>query len=382
LVGDLTVVWSDSANSLTNWTSTGGWNITADKYVSAPTSFTDSPGGSPPPFAVSGLSWNVQLPGSNSPKTFLEFDTQWAMEYGWYYAQVEISTNDGSTWVPLNGQYTYLARYPYWSSWEPYYGGVQSTWVHEIMDISDYGRSPFKFRFTTQCEAVSMDGWYIDNVKISALVNTKGAMITMDVRTVDLGRISKTTSRYDTTLIVRNIGFAADSLVVSVDPGNVVPDTAVSVLPAIFTLAPGDSEEVTFSIDPSLLAPSSYVAQVIVESKHSVGQTKFQKNYEFQVVISSISDLVGIPAVIELGQNYPNPFNPSTTIRYGLPNRSNVTLTVFNTQGQRVATLVQGEQQAGYHEVKFDASGLSSGVYVYQMQAGGYVATKKLLLLR
>ncbi len=295
LVADLTVVWSDSANSLANWTTTGGWNITGDKYVSPPTSYTDSPGGSPPPFAVSGLSYYGQIPGLNSLKTFLEFDTQWAMEYGWYYAQVEISTNDGATWVPLNGQYTYLARYPYWSSWEPYYGGVQSTWVHEIMDISDYAQSPFKFRFTTQCEAVSMDGWYIDNVKISALVNTKGAMITMDVRTVDLGRISKTTSRYDTTFIVRNIGFAADSLVVSVDPGNVVPDTAVSVLPAIFTLAPGDSQEVTFSIDPSLLAPSFYVAQVIVESKHSLGQTKFQKNYEFQVVISSISDLAGIP---------------------------------------------------------------------------------------
>ncbi len=83
-----------------------------------------------------------------------------------------------------------------------------------------------------------------------------------------------------------------------------------------------------------------------------------------------------------LQQNYPNPWNPSTIIRYGLPIRSHVTLTVYNTLGQQVGQLVNGEIGAGYHEEKFDASGLSSGVYVYRLQAGDYVATKRLLLLR
>jgi hypothetical protein len=89
-----------------------------------------------------------------------------------------------------------------------------------------------------------------------------------------------------------------------------------------------------------------------------------------------------IPVEFRLDQNYPNPFNPSTTIRYGLPNRSQVTLTVFNTLGQQVATLVNGEQEAGYHEVRFDAGGLSSGVYFYRLQAGNFVETRKLLLVR
>jgi hypothetical protein len=89
-----------------------------------------------------------------------------------------------------------------------------------------------------------------------------------------------------------------------------------------------------------------------------------------------------IPDDYRLEQNYPNPFNPSTTIRFGLPRRSDVQLTVFNTLGQKVATLAQGEEDAGYHAVRFDASGFSSGVYFYRIQAGKFVQTRKLLLLR
>ena len=88
------------------------------------------------------------------------------------------------------------------------------------------------------------------------------------------------------------------------------------------------------------------------------------------------------PYEFSLSQNYPNPFNPSTTIRYGLPTRSHVTLTVFSTLGQQVAQLVNGDMQAGYHEVEFDGKNLSSGVYFYRIQAGEFVATKRLLLLQ
>ncbi len=76
-----------------------------------------------------------------------------------------------------------------------------------------------------------------------------------------------------------------------------------------------------------------------------------------------------LPTGFALFQNYPNPFNPSTTIRYALPHRSHVTLAFFNTLGQQVATLVPGEQEAGYHETTFDARGLASGVYLCRLQA-------------
>ena len=78
----------------------------------------------------------------------------------------------------------------------------------------------------------------------------------------------------------------------------------------------------------------------------------------------------------------PNPFNPITTISYQLPGQSRVTLIVSDVLGREVAALVKGIEEPGYKSVTFDASKLSSGVYYYRLQAGSYIETKKLLLLR
>jgi hypothetical protein len=89
-----------------------------------------------------------------------------------------------------------------------------------------------------------------------------------------------------------------------------------------------------------------------------------------------------IPRQFSMSQNFPNPFNPTTMIRYGLPGRSYVTLIVFDMLGHEVATLQNGEQGAGLHEVRFDATNLPSGVYFYQIRAGVFTETRKLLVLR
>lgn len=89
-----------------------------------------------------------------------------------------------------------------------------------------------------------------------------------------------------------------------------------------------------------------------------------------------------VPAGFSLKQNYPNPFNPTTNIEFQLANREFVSLKVFDVLGREVATLVDEVKNSGGHSVQFDASGFSSGVYYYRLQAGDYFATKKMLLIR
>lgn len=89
-----------------------------------------------------------------------------------------------------------------------------------------------------------------------------------------------------------------------------------------------------------------------------------------------------LPTTLELEQNYPNPFNPVTNIRYGLPKTTDVKLTVYNVLGQRMLTLVDEQQEAGWHEVKFDGTSISSGIYYYILEAGGSTEAKQLVLVK
>jgi hypothetical protein len=89
-----------------------------------------------------------------------------------------------------------------------------------------------------------------------------------------------------------------------------------------------------------------------------------------------------IPGQFRLFQNYPNPFNPVTNITYQLPKTSKVELYVYNLLGQKVATLISKKQQAGHYQAEWDASGFASGLYFYRLEAGNFVQTRKMLLLK
>ena len=94
-----------------------------------------------------------------------------------------------------------------------------------------------------------------------------------------------------------------------------------------------------------------------------------------------------IPKEYILNQNYPNPFNPVTTLRYDLPEQSDVTITIYNMLGRKVKTLVNSTQDAGFKSVIWDATNyqgnpVSAGVYLYKIQAGEYISTKKMVLLK
>lgn len=103
--------------------------------------------------------------------------------------------------------------------------------------------------------------------------------------------------------------------------------------------------------------------------------------------VTSIRELrnpktASIPMEFELTQNFPNPFNPTTTIRFGLPEATNVKLIVYNLLGQEVITLVNGYRSAGSYDVIWNASNLASGIYIYRLETGSYSISKKMNLLK
>jgi len=114
--------------------------------------------------------------------------------------------------------------------------------------------------------------------------------------------------------------------------------------------------------------------------------TRHQAGYWYHVedVVTSVEAIPDptLPREFRLEQNYPNPFNPETTIQFALPERSQVTLRLFDFLGREVAMLLEGDLQPGVFKVTFDAGHLASGLYLYRLEAGGFVQTRKMTLLK
>jgi len=106
-------------------------------------------------------------------------------------------------------------------------------------------------------------------------------------------------------------------------------------------------------------------------------------------VITSIDDIHtgNLPNIFKLEQNYPNPFNPTTRIRYQLPKNAHVSLTIYSILGTKIVTLVNENESAGYHEIEWDGrdelgSMVSSGIYIYRIEAGRFSESRKMIFLK
>jgi len=119
----------------------------------------------------------------------------------------------------------------------------------------------------------------------------------------------------------------------------------------------------------------------------SAGSSSLQAEEVWEVTFNIMEPPVSTEPIetvngFALEQNYPNPFNPTTNISFTLPEASDVSLEVFNMQGQRVAAIAGGTMAAGSHNVSFDAANLSSGIYLYRLTAGAFTATNKMMLVK
>ena len=174
IVGKPEYIFADTTNNPNNlWTIIGTpasapkWAITTATYNSPPNSYTDSPSGN---YAASStitmtLTNAINLTGYSNPR--LSFYTKFDIENNWDYGQVEISTNNGATWIPLHGQYTNPGTGSFQPNGEPLYDGTQTVWVKEEISLSSYISNQFKIRFELKTDGyVEKDGWYVDDIKI------------------------------------------------------------------------------------------------------------------------------------------------------------------------------------------------------------------------
>ena len=206
-------------------------------------------------------------------------------------------------------------------------------------------------------------------------------------------------------------GYYAHEPQVARDNGTITPTAAISAMPYVpdesiatlkyfyFTFGPDLWGEFgfrdAFNLDQNWYA-TSYLAidqgtQVPMIENYLTGLCwdMFMANPEITAMLDSIGFITGIeenqnPVVYEykLMHNYPNPFNPVTTIDYQLMKGDQIELVVYDTQGQKVATLVDEYQKKGLHSISFSGQNLASGVYYYSLRSGNFVQTLKMVLIK
>ena len=363
-VAPVTFALVDSANNTNNWLSTGGWNITSQKYVSAPYSFTESPSGNYQSNTTATFTYLTDINLSNILGASLEFYTQWDIENDWDYGQVQVSTNGGTSWTALEGLYTNPGTGTFQPPDEPLYDGTQLTWVVENMDLSEFINQNIKLRFYFRSDqSVTGDGWYVDDIRL----------MTFAVVPVELTSFTATVMQntvilnWQTATETNNSGFELQRSQMS----NVKGQTdwqVVGFVPGFGTT----TEPKSYSFIDENLSAGKY--------QYRLKQIDFDGTFEYS---NTIDVEINSPTEFSLEQNYPNPFNPSTNIRYTISSRQFVTLKIFNSLGEEIETLVNEFQEAGVHSKLYILnSTLPSGVYYYQLRSGSFVETKKMILLR
>ncbi|OFY07997.1 MAG: hypothetical protein A2W93_02625 [Bacteroidetes bacterium GWF2_43_63] len=161
------VVFTDSAQSMANWS--GGWATTSSDFVSSPSSFTDSPGGSYSNYTSSTITLTLPVSTMMAEMAWVEFYAKWDIEEGYDYCVFEISTDNGSTWIPQCGKYTSRGSADQLPN-EPLYDGTQSSWVKEYIDLSDYLLMNLKFRFRLESDSYEeRDGFYFDDFTLNII---------------------------------------------------------------------------------------------------------------------------------------------------------------------------------------------------------------------
>jgi flagellar hook assembly protein FlgD len=366
ITGTPVLLFADTTNNInTNWTvtanpSTPKWETTTATFYSAPNSYTDSPVGNYANNAtvVMTTTNSFNLSGYQNPK--LTFYTKYDIEDNRDYGQVEISTNNGTTWIPLSGLYTNTGTGSFQPNGEPLYDGVRTNWVQEQITLSGYTSTQNRLRFELRSDgSFQRDGWYLDDISI----------FVMGVVPVELssftGKVEngKVMLEWITSSELNNLGFEIQRKIL----GRNSQWEKIGFVKGVGT----STERNIYSFSDELIENGTIL--------YRLKQIDIDGSYR---ILPTVSVEVNIPTEFVLEQNYPNPFNPTTKIQFGLRNKQNVKIKVFDILGNEVKTLLDEVKEPGYHTVEFDGSNFSSGIYYYQMITEDFVSVKKMVLIK
>ncbi|MDY0083431.1 MAG: M14 family zinc carboxypeptidase [Ignavibacteriaceae bacterium] len=361
------IAFADSTNDpLILWDVTSSpasspkWEATTLSYHSAPTSFTDSKNGNYTNNATVTMTLKNAIDLSANNHSRLSFWTKFDMESGYDYGQVKISTNNGSTFTPLSGNYTKPASGSFQPTGQPVYNGTQSTWVNELIDISNYNTNQVKLRFELKSDvSVTRDGWYVDDIGVFYFGIIPVELTSFTAVTQD----NNVLLQWITASEANNLGF-------DIERRSAISNTGWQKIG--FVSGKGTTTE-----------RSAYsfkdVNPVDGKSYYRLRQIDFDGTAK---IFNSVEVDFDVVREYSLLQNFPNPFNPETEISFALAKSDNVTLKIYNILGSEVVTLVNEFMEAGKHTVKFNASDITSGVYLYTIKSGNFTATRKMILMK
>jgi len=361
-VATTNIAFSDSAMNTNNWTATGNWDITNQKFVSEPNSFTDSPNGEYPNNYNATFKYDGTIDLTNILGAVIDFQTQWDIEADWDYGQFQVSTNSGSTWIPMTGLYTNPGTGSFQPNGEPLYDGTQLSWVKESMDLSEFLDEQITFRFLIRSDgSVTEDGWYFDDLNV----------ILYEAGTIPVELISFTGTLVDNSVKLE-WSTASETNNQGFEIQRSIGDESYQTIAFIEGI--GTSTETTLY---------SYLDNPTLTNNIGLRYRLKQMDYDGTFSYSNAINIeISTPLEFALMQNYPNPFNPSTKITFQIPESGLVSLKIYDVLGIEIATLLNEEKIPGKYEIDFDASYLSSGIYFYTLRAGNFISIKKMILIK
>lgn len=324
--------------------------------------------------------------------TYDDPDTNKPIPFGWYPG-ILTSTDNGVTWnsevvdfrtIPALSAYDQLCDYDEASGTIRFDGDInvdKNGYVHLALGVTDTATTPWTHSMVDVYQTAS--GW-----DATIVANLTGDVYTLYANGPGLGQMGYSPYlAFDAAREVMAYQWVDKGVADSCDlffAYKALGDAAWST-PMNLTETPDDNSQshlanMLAGTAPNYTAFSMY--GLVKSLSRDVGTTTDAFIAPVTFTVTGVGDGDMLVNSFALEQNYPNPFNPSTSIKYTISERSNVSLKVFDMLGREVSVLVNKAQEAGSYSVNFDASKLSSGVYVYSINAGNYSATKKMMLMK